>query len=99
MQVTLNPYISTNRQIKQNQPQNVSFQSVYAPMAKKAMNPIHQKKGLVACGAGAAATAAGADATILTSGKSFLMVIACSPSSREISVKPLSEIILANFSI
>lgn len=52
MQVTLNPYISTNRQIKQNQPQNVSFQSVYAPMAKKAMNPIHQKKGLVALGAG-----------------------------------------------
>lgn len=52
MQVTLNPYISTNRQIKRNQPQNVSFQSVYAPIAKKAMNPIHQKKGLVVLGAG-----------------------------------------------
>ncbi len=52
MQVTLNPYVSTNRQVKQNQSQNVSFQAVYAPLAKKAMNPIHQKKGLVALGAG-----------------------------------------------
>lgn len=52
MQVTFNPYISTNHQVKQNQTQNVNFQAVYAPLAKKAMNPIHQKKGIAALAAG-----------------------------------------------
>lgn len=48
MQVTLNPYISASRQIKQNQSQNISFQAIRTPLAKRAMNPIHQEKGLMA---------------------------------------------------
>ena len=46
-----------------------------------------------------AGAAAGATAVVTTSAKSFLIVIACSPSSNEISVNSLSAMILASFSI
>lgn len=54
MQVTFNPYVSTNRQVKQYQSQNLSFQAINTPLAKRAMNPVHQKKGLAGVVAGVA---------------------------------------------